>query len=157
MIYRLRAEYESLQKTDREQSEKMEQLSLKAYVLFALSLIQLIFFSILELEEILFCFVFIHYFLSIYFSSNIFQMFIRISLLLFSLITRIHCQNSIDTSRYFLIVALHKRFVLAVQSTCFNDISIFKSNSPHVIQKKGDGICVAHEGGLSRLICFCIY
>jgi hypothetical protein len=36
----LRTEYESLQKTEREQSEKMEQLSLKAYVsLFSFSFI----------------------------------------------------------------------------------------------------------------------
>jgi len=32
LLNRLRAEYESLQKTEREQNEKMEQLSLKAYV-----------------------------------------------------------------------------------------------------------------------------
>ena len=34
--HRLRTEYESLQKTEREQNEKMEQLSLKSYVIFYL-------------------------------------------------------------------------------------------------------------------------
>jgi hypothetical protein len=32
-----------------------------------------------------------------------------------------------------------------VQSTCFKDMSIFKSNLPHVIQKKGDLVCVDQE------------
>ena len=34
-------------------------------------------------------------------------------------------------------------------STCFKDLSIYKSNSPHDVQKKGDSVCVNHEQSLS--------
>jgi len=62
-------------------------------------------------------------------------MFILISLfLLFP--TIVQCQNLMNNPSDSKSI---------VQSTCFKDISIFKSNSPHVIQKKDDMICVDHE------------
>jgi hypothetical protein len=58
-------------------------------------------------------------------------MFIHLTLLvLLSFTTIIQCQ--INTK----------------QSTCFKDISIYQSNSPHVIQKNGDSVCVNYERSL---------
>ncbi len=66
-------------------------------------------------------------------------MFSRIILFL-SFTTIIYCQNLLvnptDTS----------------QSTCFKDISLYKSNSPYLVQKKGDLVCVDHEQSLLLFI-----
>lgn len=43
-----------------------------------------------------------------------------------------------------------KTFQCDTQSTCFHHIPIYKSNSPHIVQKKDDRICVDYKQSLSR-------
>ncbi|CAF3636143.1 unnamed protein product [Rotaria sp. Silwood1] len=132
---RLRVEYESLQKTEREQSEKMEQLSLK-------SLLFLLCTQIVQCQNL---------------GANSINTNNGIcSCNLNNGSCDVPCCCDTDCSaediKTFNCNDLIKNKDInsislksSAQLTCFKNIPIYKSNSPYIIEKQGDLVCVGDE------------
>jgi hypothetical protein len=69
-------------------------------------------------------------------------MSILIYLFLLSFITTIQCQTRMVNQG------------ISSKSTCFKDISIYRSNSPYTIQKQGDRVCINDDRGLLLFLVF---
>ncbi|CAF3921682.1 unnamed protein product [Rotaria magnacalcarata] len=136
-LERLRTEYESLQKTEREQNEKMEQLSLKAFI-----------FALLITTTTVYC-------QSVSVTFPTFPANTDLGPCTCD-ITANKCDASCccdpDCSpgdqQAFLCSTKANQYtnvtpiISSVQPSCYKNISIFKSNSPYIIQKMGELVCI---------------
>ncbi|CAF4605640.1 unnamed protein product [Rotaria sp. Silwood1] len=134
-LERLRAEYESLQKTEREQNEKMEQLSLKAFI-----------FVLLTTK---------FYCQNVTVQFQTFPVNTDIGSCTCDLTASkcdVSCCCDLDCTSYdqqaFSCTSRDNKYtnttpiLSTVQPSCYKNLSIFESNSPYIIQKMGELVCI---------------
>ncbi|CAF4476690.1 unnamed protein product, partial [Rotaria sp. Silwood2] len=139
---RLRVEYESLQKTEREQSEKMEQLSLKAYMFILINLLFLLFTQLVQCQNLAVN--------SIDTNNGTCSCNLNNGSCDVSCCCDTDCSTE-DIKAFNCNQVITNEVTISIpvkpttQSTCFKNVPIYKSNSPYIIEKQGDIVCVNHD------------
>ncbi|UJR14174.1 hypothetical protein I4U23_001169 [Adineta vaga] len=123
---RLRTEYESLQKTEREQNEKMEQLSLKSYMNLFVTSVILLLITVVQ-EQI---------------NADIGRCACDLNkgTCDVSCCCDTDCSTN-DLQAYRCDVKLES----VIKTTCFKDLSLYRSNSPYIIRKENGLTCIDQE------------